>query len=297
MKIAWFDTEKWHEEKIQTSHQIDFFYSQVSLEPLDNSYNAICVSPESKITRDIMEKVRPEKVICRSSGYDHVDLDAANEFGIKVQNTEGYGSAEVAEYTMSLILASAKNLNLDFGKNPNERNGTRGYTLKNKNLGVIGAGKIGKNLLKIAKGMKMNLYASDPYKDQEAAHKIGYEYVELEELLEISDIISVNCLLNDSTRGLLSDEEFELMEDIILVNTARGEIVETESLLKALKNGSVDKAALDVIKNDYEVLKDREDVIITPHNAYNTEEAVNSRIRMVINNLDSNKNIVNSVGG
>jgi D-lactate dehydrogenase len=296
MKVAWFDTEKWHDQKIQTSHQIDFFYSQISLSNLDDSYDAICISPKSEITRDIMEEVRPKKVICRSSGYDHVDLDAANELGIKVQNTEGYGSAEVAEYTMSLILASAKNLNIDFGKNPNERNGTRGYTLKNKNLGVIGAGKIGKNVLKIAKGLKMNLYAYDPYKDQKAAHKIGYEYVELEELLEISDIVSVNCLLNDSTRGLLSDEEFELMEDVILVNTARGEIVETESLLKALKNDSVDKAALDVIKDDYERLEDREDVVITPHNAYNTEEAVNRRIRIVINNLDNEENIVNSVG-
>jgi Lactate dehydrogenase and related dehydrogenases len=241
-----------------------------------------------------MEEFQLDRVLCRASGYDNVDLEAANDLGILVQNAPDYGAESVAEYNLGLILGAAKRIFKDEGLKPNEDLGTRGRELKDKKLGVVGAGRIGKELLKRAKPFGMELLAFDPYEDPEAAEEIGYSYVGLEKLLEEADIVSINCPLNDSTKGLISSSEFELMEDVLFVNIARGEIIDTFSLLNALDNGIVDVAALDVVEEDgFELLKDREDVMITPHNAYNTKEAVKRRTEITLNNLDNEENVVN----
>lgn len=294
MKVAWFDAEPWHEEEIESNHEMEFFSSSADISLLDSSFDAITVCSESDVSRKLMENVRPRKILCRTSGYDNINIEAANKLGIKVQNTPGYGDESVAEYNMSLILNAAKNIHQDSGLNPNEKEGSKGLELKGKTLGVIGAGRIGRELLKRAKVFDMSLIAFDPYKNQEAAQEIGYEYVELEELLKESDFISINCPLTESTRKLISKNEFDLMDNVVFVNVARGEIVDTSALKDALKTGSISKAALDVVENKkFSLLKDREDVVFTPHNAYNTAAAVRRRTEMTIDNLDSEENVVN----
>jgi len=295
MKVAWFDAKEIQEESIETSHDIDFFYSSLSLSSLDSSYDVLSVCPSSAVTEEVMRKVMPDKIVCRSSGYDNVDIDAANKLGIPVQNARGYGSESVAEFNVSMILAAAKNLDRDIGLNPSEQKGSTGRELRGSKLGVIGAGDIGKEVLSIARGLGMDLYAYDPYKDEETAEKIGFEYISLEKLLKISDVVSVNCPLNESTRGLLSNKEFELMADVILVNTARGEIIDTKALEEALEEGDVSKAALDVGSDEgFQCLKDRSDVFFTPHNAYNTAESKQKRLEITMKNISSKINVVNS---
>ena len=296
MKVAWFDAEEWHEEEVDSNHEIDFFTSSLSLDKIDDSYDALVVCPASEVTEEVLREIMPEKVVCRSSGYDHVDIEAAESLGMRVQNTPGYGKHSVAEYNMSLILAASRNICGDSGLNPNNDEGSQGLELRGKTLGVIGAGRIGRELLKRAKAFDMELLAYDPYEDEEAADEIGYRYVELEKLLERSDIISVNCPLTGSTRDLISDQEFEVMDEAVFVNVARGDIVDTSALKEALEKGKVIKAALDVVEDEkFDLLSDRDDVLITPHNAYNTREAVVRRLEIALDNLDSEKNTVNGV--
>lgn len=293
MKVAWFDAEEWHEGEIDSEHQIEFFENPLDLSLLDSSFDAISVRSRSRVSSDVLEKVRPQKVLCRSSGHDNVDLAAANELGVAVQNTPGYGTESVAEYNLALILDAAKQIDQDSGLNPNNGQGSTGLELKDSILGVVGAGRIGRELLKRAKALGMELIAYDPYEDSEAAEEIGYEYVEFEELLRKSDVVSVNCPLTESTRNLISGKEFELMDQVVFVNIARGEIVDTSALVEALETDSVNTAALDVVEEGkFGQVADREDVLVTPHNAYNTEKAKRRRIEITLNNLDNEENIV-----
>lgn len=290
MKIAWFDAEDWHEAYISSEHEIDFFPHPLDLEDLDESYDAISVFVGSEVGRDVIERVGPEKVLCRSSGYDNVDLGASRDYGVDVYNVPDYGSETVAEYSFALLLSIAKKIDQDLGKNPNSDLGERGFELKGKTLGVIGAGNIGKEVIRRAKAFEAEVLAFDPYPDDEAADEIGYEYVEMEELLRRSDFVSINCPLTDSTHHLLSSEEFDLVENILLVNTARGAVIDSEALLDALRDGSVSYAALDVVEDGwYEELSDLDNVYFTPHNAYNTREAEERIVDRTLQNLNGQK--------
>ncbi|MFB6158472.1 MAG: 2-hydroxyacid dehydrogenase [Candidatus Nanohalobium sp.] len=295
MKVAWFDSESWHQD-VDSDHRIDFFNSPADISVLDSSYDAISICSESEVSRELMEQVEPRKILCRTSGYENVDIEAANEMGTRVQNAPGYGKESVAEYNMALILDAAKKITWDSGLEPDEDSGSRGLELKGRTLGVVGAGRIGRELLKRAAAFGMDLIAFDPYRDEEAAEEIGYEYVELEELLEASDIVSINCPLTESTRKLISGKEFDLMDGVVFVNVARGGVVDTSALRDALESGSVSTAALDVVEEGkFDLLNDRKDVVFTPHNAYNTEEAVRRRVEMTLDNLESEENTVNDV--
>lgn len=287
MRVAWFDAEDWHKEYIDSGHEIDFFSESASLSDLDSSYDAITVFVDSEVTGEMIEKVQPDRVVCRSSGYDNVDLEAAEENNVKVFNVPDYGSETVAEYTMALLLNAARRLEEDIGKNPNTDSGIQGFELKGKPLGVIGAGRIGREVIKRAKAFDMKVIAYDPFPDEEAAREIGYTYESLDKVLSTADFISVNCPLNDSTKHLLSEREFEQMDDVVLVNTGRGAVIDSDALADALRNGSVRDAALDVVEEGaFKELSSFENVIFTPHNAYNTREAEEMIVDRSLKNLE-----------
>ena len=295
MKVAWFDTEEWHEEYIDSDHEIHFFSNSLNPEDLDDSYGAISVFVDSEVGRPVIEEVRPEKILCRSSGFDNVDLDAAEEFRATVYNVPDYGSETVAEYTFALLLHIAKRLDEDLGKNPNEQEGVQGFELKDKVLGVVGAGKIGREVIRRAKTFDMEVIAYDPFHDEKAAEKLGYAYGDLEEVLSESDFVSIHCPLNETTKHLLSEEELNHMNESLLVNTARGAVIDSEALLNALRDGSVSYAALDVVEDGwYEELSELDNVYFTPHNAYNTREAEERMVDRTIQNLNGQKESIGS---
>ena len=250
MKVAWFETREWHREYIDSRHEIDFYEGLLQEHELER-YDAVSVFVNSEVDRGFIESIRPEKILCRSSGYDNVDMAAAEELGVEVYNVPEYGSETVAEYTLSLLLNMSKKLCSDIGKKPGE-DGHEGFELKNKTLGVIGAGRIGREVIKRAKAFDMEVLAYDPYPDEKAAEELGYSYFDLEDLLSASDFVSINCPLTDATQHLLSEEQFRLMEGVKLVNTARGEVVDSESLYQALQDGSVAYVALDVVEDERE---------------------------------------------
>jgi D-lactate dehydrogenase len=295
MKVAWFDAEDWHEDYIDSSHEIHFFQKSLDTGELDGSYDAISVFVDSEVDGEVIRKVRPDKILCRSSGFDNVDMEAADEYGATVYNVPDYGSETVAEYAFALILSRAKRLTEDLGKNPNRDEGVKGSELKGKKLGVIGAGKIGREVIRRAKSFEMKVLAYDPFEDEKAAEKLGYSYGKLEEVLKTSDIVTVHCPLNESTEHLISGDEVSCMEDTLLVNTARGAVIDSRALYEGLQNGSVSYAALDVVEDGwYEKLSDLENTYITPHNAYNTREAEERMVDRTLMNLNGQKESIDS---
>ena len=325
MRVAWFDTDEWERDYLEEKElyfEIDFFDESLTPENKEQAekYDAVAIFVSSQLTEEVVNSLDVEIIACRSTGFDHVNLDAASENGIKVCNVPEYGGTTVAEHCFGLILSLSRKIyygikNVENGDFSHE--GLRGFDLKGKTLGVIGTGTIGQNVIRIANGFEMETIAHDPYPDHEASEELDYEYVELDELVKEADIISINCPLTDSTRHLLSEDEFEKMDGSIIINTARGEIIDTSALVDGLENGSVEAAGLDVLEeecyleDDIEVLSElpdecdtetlledhllmeRDDVIVTPHNAFNSIEALHRIEDVTIHNLENRENVVN----
>lgn len=291
-KIGWFDSKNIEEEVLKDLDidlgTFEFFDRRLEEEDL-NIFNKVCIAPGSEVTEDMLEGFEGV-IVTRSDGFDHIDLESVPE-NAEVYNTPGYGSRTVAEYTFMLILSSAKKLTRTLQTDSKDLKMLRGTELKDKTLGVIGSGKIGKEVLRLGKGFEMNLVAFDPQKDFEASKEIGYRYIDLDKLLEKSDIVSVHCPLNDKTQDMISEEEFELMQDALFVNTARSGIVDTDALITALENDTISHASLDVTDDEKsEELKNMENTTITPHNAYNTFEANRRRVKKSLKALEGEGN-------
>lgn len=325
MKVAWFDTENWEREFLQDRAEgleIEFFEESLTRDTVEkvSGFDAVTVFVESQVSSEVLEKLDADFVACRSTGYDHVDLEAADKQEITVFNVPDYGGTTVAEHAFGLILALSRKIysavrKVDRGEFDHQ--GLRGFDLKGKTLGVIGTGSIGLNAIRIANGFDMHVIASDPYPDHDAAEELGFMYVSDEDLVRKADIITVHCPLTDKTRHMLSEEEFKQMDGTLIVNTARGEVIDTEALIEALENGSVEAAGLDVleeecyIEDDIEYLGDleekcdpqviledhilmnRDDVLITPHNAFNSREALERIEETTLRNLREKENPVN----
>jgi D-lactate dehydrogenase len=323
VKVAWFDAEDWEKEYLESNYdkkEYEFFDQPLNKDTVEKveGCDAVTVFVSSEVDSSVIEQLDVEMICCRSTGFDHVDLDAAEEQGIAVYNVPAYGATTVAEHTFGLILSLSRQIYSAIRKVENgsfSHAGLRGFDLERKTLGVIGTGAIGREVIRIANGFNMETVAYDPYPNQEAAEELGYSYVSLEELLEQADVITLHCPLTDDNHHLISKEEFEQMDGAVIVNTARGELIDTEALLKALEKGSVKSAGLDVLEDecyveeDLEVteledecdlrtvladhrLIDRDDVIVTPHNAFNSQEAMKRIVDTTADNLDNRSNPV-----
>jgi len=325
MRVAWFDTEEWERDYLEGKElgfEVDFFDYSLTPENKEKAegYDAVSVFVSSQLTKEVVDSLDARIIACRSTGFDHVDLDAASENGIKVCNVPEYGGTTVAEHCFGLILSVSRKIYYGIRKVENgdfSHENLRGFDLKNKKLGVIGTGTIGQNVIRIANGFHMETIAHDPYPDHEAAEELGYEYVKLDKLVGEADIISLNCPLTDSTHHLLSKKEFEKMDETIIINTARGAIIDTSALIDALEKDNVEAAGLDVLEeecyleDDIEVLSElpdecdtetvlkdhmlmeRDDVLVTPHNAFNSIEALRRIEDTTVQNLENKENIVN----
>ncbi len=265
----------------------------------------ISVFTESEVTREAMDKMPKLKLIAAAStGVDHIDLEYAKARGIAVTNAPAYGSQSVAEFTFGLILNLSRKIcsgSQEFrqGIKPNDMAALEGFDLEGKTLAIIGTGKIGANVIRYAKAFDLKILAFDIFENKKLAAEIGFTYVSLSNLLAASDIISLHVPLTQETRHLINANNINLIKrGAIMVNTARGEIIETKALLEALKQGILAGAALDVIEGekklqdnqgqtrgekilteDLELLQ-MPNVLVTPHMAYNSREA-NARIRQV----------------
>ena len=253
-----------------------------ALKEVIKNYDALLVRSATKVTKDIINAAEKLKVIGRAGvGLDNVDLEAATQKGIIVMNTPGGNTISTAEHTMSMILALSRNIpqaNASTKKGEWKRSKFMGVELYNKTLGIIGFGRIGREVARRASSFGMKVLAYDPFLSREVAESLGAQVVELKELLPACDYITVHTPLTEETKHIISDAEFALMKNgVRLINCARGGIIDEAALVKAIKEGKVAGAALDVFENEpltpeNELLK-LDNTILTPHLGASTEEA------------------------
>jgi len=226
-------------------------------------------------------------IVTRSTGFDHIDVAYARERGIHVCNVPEYGSVTVAEFTFGLILSLLRRIPQAVASTKSgvfSIKGLTGEDLEGKTLGIVGLGKIGRNVAKMASGFSMEVLANDAFKPDSTP---------LDELLQRSDVVALCCPLTDQTRHLINAESLAKMKPTAyLLNTARGPVVDSVALLAALENGQLAGAALDVIEGEEAFRTGLEDhftavnktlaihpsVLMTPHLAFDSKEAV-QRIR------------------
>lgn len=223
------------------------------------------------------------------TGIDHIAMDACKEQGITVCNCAGYSNAAVSDLVFGLLISLYRNIiSCDqVVREEGTKDGLVGFELEGKKFGVIGTGAIGTRVAKIAQAFGCEVYAySRTVKDLP-----GIQFVGLEELLYSCDIISLHVPLNESTKGLIGKDEIALMKpDAVLINTARGPVVDSEALAEALNNGKIAGAAVDVFENEPPVSKDHlllhaKNLIATPHVAFATKEALVKRAIIDFDNV------------
>ena len=236
-------------------------------------YEGLIVRSATRVTREVIEAAKELRAIGRAGiGLDNIDLEAARERGIKVLNTPEATTISVAELTLGHMLALARHIpqataSLKAGKWEKKR--FMGTELYGKTLGIIGIGRIGREVAKRAAAFGMDLVAYDPYVREAEVRDLGLKLLPLEDLLPYSDYITIHVPLTSETRHLLGEREFEMMKDgVRLINPARGGVVDEKALYDALVSGKVAGAALDVFEEeppeDNPLLK-LDNVIATPH--------------------------------
>jgi len=228
------------------------------------------IAGTEKYTRKILETLPQLKVISRLGvGMDNIDLDAAKQKGLKVYKTQTTPAPAVAELALGLMLDLIRNISRqNFALKSGVWNKQMGNLLYGKTLGIIGLGTIGKTLVKLVKGFNINILAFDLYHDKEFAKKYGVKYCDLDTLLTQSDIISIHLNLSSTTDQLVNKDKLEkLKPDCIIINTSRGEVIDEEALLNALKERKILGAGLDVYNQEpYSgPLTQLDNVVLTPH--------------------------------
>lgn len=254
-------------------------------------------------------------IATRSTGFNHIDLRTASSRNIPVCNVPYYGENTVAEHTFGLILALSRNIHKAYvrtTRNDFSVEGLEGWDIKGKTLGVVGAGSIGSHVIKIAKGFGMNVLAYDLRKNHLVEEVLGFKYVPLDDLLKNSDIISLHCPYNKATHHLINMKNIELVKHgALFINTARASVIEPAALHYALETGIFSGAGLDVFEGEdlvkeenqmltrnvsvehlravleKNILMNRENVIITPHIAFDSVEAVERILETTVENIEA----------
>jgi len=320
-KIAFFGVKSWEKEIIEKeisrldTFGVGIFESEIQ----DNlkiaaEYDIISPFIYSKLDKETLDKLPKLKMVAtRSTGMDHIDVGECGKRKIKVVNVPIYGSNTVAEYAFALLLAIAKKIvvahqSVENGEFSPE--GLTGVDIFGKTLGVVGVGKIGQNVIKIAKAFGMKVLGVDGFKNPELAKKMGFKYVTLEECLVNSDFITLHVPAIPETFHMINKKNIKLIKKgSYLINTSRGAVVETEAIVWALNNKILAGAGLDVTEEEmlvdsvsvvmskkiskddlqevlsFHMLRDRDDVVFTPHNAFNTKEAIGRIVETTIDNI------------
>lgn len=283
-------TDKGHELIIHDEKTTDL---EILKERTKNS--DILIIANSPLKGEVIELAENLKMISVAfTGYDHVDLDICSERQIAVSNAAGYSTHSVAELAYGLMISLFRKI-VPLDKVTREGGTMAGYRqndLFGKTIGVIGTGAIGKKVVKLGLAFGCSVLAYSRSKDIELINQ-GVEYMDLSEVLKESDIVTIHLPLTDDTKGLIAEEELRLMKkDALFINTARGPIVDNKALAKALNEGWISGAGIDVfdmeppIPNEYSLLR-ANNAILTPHIGFATEEAMVRRAHIAFNNVDS----------
>ena len=322
MNILYLHKEDWEKEYIGdkfAGHNV-YFYKSFEETPVEilNSAEILSVFVSHQCKVEELAKLPNLKLIAaRSTGFDYVDIPLARSKGIEVVYVPSYGENTVAEFAFALLLALSRKIS-DAHQQITEtgsftQGNLRGFDLKDKTIGIVGTGRIGVNMIRMARGFNMNVIAYDPFPKENLPNELGFRYVSFEELLHESDIISLHAPLNDHTRYMINKDNINQMKKgVFFINTARGGLIETSALEHALESGIIAGAGLDVLEeekdmsdeisllnnpsakveelknvlaNHYLIRHPR--VIVTPHIAFNTTEAIHRILDTTIENINA----------
>ena len=309
-RIAFFDTkpyDKQYFDKLNDNYEISYFEGKLNKKtaPITRGYDAVIAFVNDDIDADTINILADNgvKVLAmRCSGYSNVDLKAAKD-RLTVVTVPAYSPYTVAEHTMALLLSLNRKIHKAYNRTRDfnfSLNGLTGFLLRGKTVGVIGTGKIGQAVMEVLGGFGVDILAYDPYPiDDDRIH-----YVDLEYLFKNSDIITLHCPLTDKSYHILDSDAFDMMKDnVVIVNTSRGALVDTEALLYALNTEKVAGAALDVYEEESDfffedfsgmVINDdmlslliaHPHVLMTAHQAFLTDDALETIARTTYNNID-----------
>jgi len=320
MRVAFFEVKDWERAYLAERLPSDkaYFASGVLTIPAEElrGLQALSVFIYSHVTREVLDALPELKFIAtRSTGFDHVDVEACRSRGIAVSNVPSYGENTVAEHTIALLLMLSRKVHqsvLQMRSGHVDLAELTGFDLQGKTIGVIGAGHIGLHVIRIARGFGMRVLAFDIRRDPFLADLLGFEYATMDRLLAESDIVTLHSPLTEKTRHLLGRDEFARMKPgAVIVNTARGGLIDTDALVEALESGKLGGAGLDVLEGE-ELIKEekqllqqpldverlrmalrnrvllaRDDVVFTPHNAFNSREALVRILEVTLANLEA----------
>ncbi|MGM5480546.1 MAG: NAD(P)-dependent oxidoreductase [Nanobdellota archaeon] len=322
MKISCFaleDFEKNYLKERLSDHELRFEKDVLTQTNAKQHYDAdvIIIFVFSKVTKAVIDAIPELKLIATmSTGYDHIDAEYAHSKNIEIKTVPFYGQNTVAEHAFGLLQALNRNVVEAVRRTRNcefDFHGLMGRDLKGKTLGILGCGHIGQHMIRYARAFEMNVIASDVHPDESLAHELGFMYVSKEDLCKKSDFISLHLPLVSGTRHILGEQEFSMMKKgVIIVNTGRGPLIDTASLIKALDEGMVGGAGLDVLEQEDDLKQEsrlalskhldqertsmivknhdllhRENVIITPHLAFYTKEALERILQTTVDTICS----------
>ncbi len=325
MAIGFFGIKERDEEMIRKALDMEgvmdearFVRDPVSPEhiPIDKDLEVMSVFVNSKVTKDVIARLPSVKmIVTRSTGYDHIDVSAAKEKGIVVTNVPSYGEHTVAEFAFALLLTLSRRMYPAITRVKTQGqfsyDGLEGFDLNGKTIGIIGTGRIGRHSVAMARGFDMKVIAYDPQPDTDFAKKQDVTYMSLRELASRSDVITIHVPYLKETHHLVNREFISHMKrGAILINTARGGIVDTEAMVEGLRSGVIGGVGLDVLEEEggvqdeisfmfnghpgekelrtvlaNHILMELPNVIITPHNAFNTIEARQRIFRTTAQNI------------
>ncbi|HIT73671.1 hydroxyacid dehydrogenase [Tyzzerella sp. An114] len=325
MKIAFFDTKPYFKDTFgplakEYGYEITFFDERLTPETakLAAGHDATCSFVNDEVPAEAvrtLKEVGVKVILLRCAGFDSVDLAVAKECGLPVLRVPAYSPESVAEHGAALLLGVNRKVHLSYNRSVKFNfnvAGLDGIGLYGRTAGVIGTGKIGKCMINILKGFGMKIICYDAYPDT----KSGLEYVDLDTLYKESDIISLHCPYMPSTHHMINAESIAKMKDgVIIVNVARGALIDSEALVDAVESGKVRGAGLDVceVEHDY-FFEDRsnlekhdptlsrmlsnENILLTGHLAFLTDVALNSIAKVTLDNLkafEEGRELVNEV--
>ncbi|UCH26301.1 MAG: 2-hydroxyacid dehydrogenase [Trueperaceae bacterium] len=318
MKVAVFSTKSYDQYYLQKAnrkhghgHDLTFFEPRLieRTASLAVGHEAVCAFVNDRLNADVLRTLHAqgtELIALRSAGFNHVDLDVASELGLTVVRVPAYSPHAVAEHALALILGLNRKIFRAYNR-VREGNfsleGLLGFDLYGKRVGVVGTGKIGRIFARIMAGLGTEVLAFDPYPSREAEPFV--RYVPLAELFGEADIISLHCPLTPETHHLIDDGAIAVMKDgVMLINTSRGQLVDTRAVIDGLKSGRIGHLGLDVYEEEeelfFEDLSDRvirddvftrlltfPNVLITGHQGFFTEEAVANIAETTLANISA----------
>lgn len=320
------DQEIFFKEKLP-GHEL-FFIPSADLPSADPETEVLCVFVHSNISKNTLDRLGSLKFVATmSTGFDHIDLKACKAKGVAVSNVPAYGENTVAEFAFGLILNLYRKIPEAMARIKEEgkfySEGLTGFDMLNKTIGIVGTGRIGRHAVKIAKGFGMKVLAFDPYPQEDLAKEMDFTYTTLDDLLGLSDIVSLHAPYSPQTHHMINAAALSKMKpSALLINTSRGGLVDTLALAEALKNSQILGAGLDVLEEEGYIMDDsallkseptegklktllvemelmhKANVIITPHNAFNTIEAIHRILQTTVENIQAflenkPKNLVN----